>query len=109
MPDIRILVDDEVMNRRIAKLPGVQAELKGHAGIIANIGTALLAPHRKTGSHKFVVQRVKVRYGRIDWFASFVGPAAAAVESGHWHNFTGQWVEGLHCLSQAMSIHAGTG
>lgn len=109
MPDINILVDDEVMNRRIAKLPGVQAELKAHATIIANIARALLAPHKKTGSHKVVIQRVKVKYGRIDWFASFMGPAAAAVENGHWHNFTGQWVEGLHILETAMHIHGGTG
>ena len=110
MPDINILVDDEVMNRRIARLPGVQAELKAHATIIAGIATALLAPHRKSGSHKVVVQRVRVtRFGRIDWFASLMGPAAAAVEEGQWHNFTGEWVEGLHVLEEAMHIHAGTG
>lgn len=110
MPDINILVDDEVMNRRIARLPGVQAELKAHATIIANMARALLAPHSKTGSHKVVVQRLKdVEFKRIDWFASLMGPAAYAVETGHVHNFTDEWVEGLHVLETAMHIHAGTG
>lgn len=98
----------KVVNRRIARLPGVQNELKKHAHGIAFLAEIILAPHRKTGSHHIEVQKIRnVRFGHIDYFVSFVGPAAYAVETGHWHNFTGQWVEGLHVLELALKVHGG--
>lgn len=98
-------MDEQKMNRKLAKLPAVQAELKLHANGVKSVAEGIFAPHRKTGRHHFVVGRVKVKYGRIDWFCSFVGPAAAAVENGHFHNRTGRWIPGVHALGAAHDIY----
>lgn len=88
-------------NRIVAHLPGVHAENVALAGDIATEARALLARHRITGEH-----HIEVTEGKVDAFASLVGPAAIALNDGHVlvDRKTGRpvgYVEGLHIMEKA--------
>ena len=58
---------------------------------------ANLARHHKTGQH-----RVTQTKGRVDHYVNLEGPDALAVEVGHHHNKSYEWVEGIHVLTDAL-------
>ena len=85
MADIT-LYPDHVINRKLSRMPGVQAAVKAKATEIHATAAGRLAPHRKTGNaHTELSRHRGDQFGRIDWFVSLVDPGgnAMAIEFGH--------------------------
>lgn len=69
---------DRRLEKKIALLPGVRAEVVGEAQRMAVEARAALAPHRETGQ-----ARIQVRRRGPDAVVSLVDPWAIAIEFGH--------------------------
>lgn len=81
----------------IAHLDGVTGAVVDAATPILARARATLATHRDDGDHQ-----VELRLGaQTDAFVELVGPAAVALERGHYAR-NGEWVEGLHILRDAV-------
>lgn len=84
-------------NDLTAHLDGVTGAVVDAATPILGRARAELAAHRDQGDHE-----VQLRLGaQTDVFVELVGPAAVALERGHYSR-NGEWVEGLHVLRDAV-------
>lgn len=84
-------------NDLVAHLDGVTGAVVDAATPILGRARAGLAAHRDEGDHE-----VHLRLGaQTDAFVELVGPAAVALERGHYTR-NGEWVEGLHILRDAV-------
>lgn len=92
---------EKALNRKIAKLAGVQAELSLHQHEIEARAQALLASHHKTGEHQITTSE-----GKVDHYVNLEGPAALSIEEGHFNGYKGKrkYVEGLHVLTRAAGL-----
>lgn len=66
------------LERTVAHGDDTQGHLTKHARVLASAAQARLARHRKTGEHQITVAK-----GSVDHFVNLVGPAAMALEEGH--------------------------
>lgn len=87
----------------IAHTDELEGQLGDHAYTIMVRARGNLARHRKTGEH-----RVTQTKGRVDHYVNLEGPAAMAVEEGHFlsgayaNTESIRFVEGLHILRDAI-------
>lgn len=72
------LLPQKQMNKKISHLPGVKGAVREEGKIIADIASARLAPHRKTGA-----ARIEMSHGITDTYVSLVDEAALSIEFGH--------------------------
>jgi len=92
-------------NERVAHLPGVKAAVYAEAKEIEYRAKAFLAEHRREGNSRIVLER-----SGIDALVSLEDPGdprfnnAVAIEFGHFHNFTGEYIPGLYILSAAAGF-----
>lgn len=88
------------LDRRVAGMRGVQAELTEEAKQVEARAKAIRAQHYLTGRLK--VERTR---GVVDRFVSLEDPNVLSIEYGHWSGTRGSanrtWVEGLHILAKA--------
>lgn len=97
------VIGQKAMNKIIAPLPEVQAEVRSAANSLGRRANARLAPHRRTGDHHIVVERVQnAKYGFLDYYVSLVGSAPISVEFGHRNNRGGGWVQGLYIMTSLL-------
>ncbi len=109
MHNIILLSPEARFNRTIARMPGVKAAVAAKADAIASTAAALHARHFYSGhSNVGVRHRFQGRYGRIDSMVDLndKGGNALAIEFGHFHNFTGEYIPGKYSLWTAVMIHA---
>jgi len=83
------------LNRTIARHVDTQAALEAVQAERAARAEARLAQHRKTGTHRVTTSR-----GQVDRFVSLEGPAALSLDVGFHHARSGEWVEGIHAISE---------
>ncbi|WP_051898620.1 DUF5403 family protein [Sciscionella sediminilitoris] len=93
------MISSKRANKIVAQIarPAV-AEVALEIGVKAE---RLLAEHHRSGEH-----RIEVDQNRVDAYVSLVGPAAAAIELGHFAGYKGERskVEGLHVLTRAAGL-----
>jgi hypothetical protein len=87
----------KTMERTIAHSDEVDQALGDWAFMYTQRARALLAVHRKTGSH-----RITQTKGKVDHFVNLEGPDSISVELGHHNHRGGQFVQGLHILRNAF-------
>lgn len=87
------------LNKKLAKLPEVQAVLDTKREEIYAKAQALFAEHHKTGEHEITKSD-----GRVDKYVNIDGPGALSIEEGHFDGYRGKrrYVEGLHILGRAI-------
>lgn len=97
------LIPQKDISKHLAKDDTVQKALRDRAEKMARVGKALLASHRKTGSHevKYEGHQSTVKFGHIDHYVVMTGRAPISVEFGH-RSENGGWVGGLYILTRAM-------
>lgn len=101
----------------VAHVPGVMAAVDAEASAIGAKASANLARHRDEGAASIEVQyNFPGRYGDIDALVSLVDDPhlrangsiskgnALAIEFGHFHNRTGEFVLGTYVLSRAAGL-----
>lgn len=95
------IISEQYLEKTIARLKDVRAELKAERDSIYGRARANLAPHDNPGGCK-----VTKTSGAVDYFVNLDDgdgvPAAAAIEFG-WTTKNGKPVEGLHILGRAAS------
>lgn len=86
------------MNRAISRHPDTQAAVEAGAREIQGIASARLdaASKKRTGHSEVTVSRLKVKYGRIDWFVNLEDPGGNAVSIEYGHQLRGQDIPGKH-------------
>ncbi len=89
-------MSDSAFLAQLARLPSVQGAVHGRRGKIAAKARALFASHDRPGGHS-----IKTHDGAVDAYVSLVGPAAVAVEYGHFTAKGDRFVEGLHIMGRA--------
>ncbi|GGM64787.1 hypothetical protein GCM10012275_39210 [Longimycelium tulufanense] len=87
------------MNHVLKDLEGVQLAVSGKAQTFGGRAKMRLAPHRDRGDAKVVVRR-----GHVDSYVILDDEAAMSIEFGHFHNVTGEWVEGLYIITGATGL-----
>lgn len=87
-------------NRRIMELAGVQRKLDQVTREREGRSRAILARHRKTGSHR--VYAFRDRHTRV---IVLEGEASMSVQFGH-HALSGRWVPGIYVLPTTSSNRA---
>lgn len=97
------LIPQRDMSKHLAQDDDVQKALRSHAKKVMHVAEALLAIHRKTGSHsiKYEGHRAAAEFGHIDHYVVMEGPAAVSVEFGH-STKGNTWVQGLYIMTRAM-------
>lgn len=111
------------MNGRIARMPGVQGELRMQANKMAAFAEVNLdsRPKHRTGKAQIIVERIRQdKYGRVDWFVTMWDPTnerwphgnAVAIEFGHrmGHRSLGDgrpYIHGLYIMSDTYAAFAG--
>jgi len=98
------LIPQRDMSKHLAQDDSVQDALKSHAKKVMHVAEALLAAHRKTGSHsiKYEGHRSTTPFGHIDHYVIMEGPAPISVEFGH-RAENGRWVHGLYIMTRAST------
>lgn len=92
-------------NATVADLPGVKAAVRQEGNEIKYRAESMLAGHRNTGN-----ARITVEYSDKDVVVSLEDPGspdrnnAVAIEFGHFHNWTGEYIPGLYILSAAAGL-----
>lgn len=92
-------------NAIVADLPGVRLAIRAEAAEIQFRAETMLAEHRRTGN-----ARITVEYHDKDAIVSLEDPGdpnfnnAVAIEFGHFHNWTGEYIPGLYILSAAAGF-----
>lgn len=86
---------DRNLDRQVAGMRGVQAELTREARGIEARAQAIRAQHFDTGRLK--VERTR---GAVDRFVSLEDPNVLSIEYGHFTK-SGSFVPGLHILAKA--------
>lgn len=93
-------VRNQPIEKFLARLPGVQAELQSQATSAATRARALLLKHRDEGVAKITVDR-----GRIDRYVVLEDRAALSIEYGRKPNENGRGgMEGLYILHRAFDL-----
>lgn len=93
---------------KMAKLPGVQAELDAAAAKVEANARALAASHVRTGhySSSFTVENVPGKSGVRDRMVTNTDEAALAIEYGHMtrssHGKPGRYVPGQFILTRSI-------
>jgi hypothetical protein len=88
------------LDKLIAHMPEVVAEVRAHADVVGARAEALFGPHDRPGGHY-----IEVTHDRTDSFVSLVGPAPLSVEYGRSPNENGKGGStGLHILSRAAEL-----
>lgn len=87
------------LERIVSHSDEVEGILGDEAYLITSRARAKLAPHRKSGDHKITQTK-----GKIDHFVNLEGPAALAVEEGHFVHSKNdiKFVPGLHILRDSI-------
>jgi len=88
------------LDRRVARLPQVQAELDRVAGEVLDAVKVRANVHRDTGR---LANSLKVERGRVDRRVESDDPNILSIEYGHTDPRTGHHVAGLHILSGATA------
>lgn len=88
------------LDKRVAKLPQVQAELDRVATEVLEAAKARANAHRDTGD---LADSLKVKRGRVDRRVESDDRNIVAIEYGHTDAKTGNPVAGLHLLSGAAA------
>jgi hypothetical protein len=97
------VVAQKIINNKLSLHGDVQDALKAEAMRIKGRAEALLAAHRKTGSHTIEYERIKgAKYGHIDHYVSLKGPAAVSLEYGHKSRSGKKYIHGLRIMAKAM-------
>lgn len=67
---------------------------------------ARLLKHTHHGDHEITVAKARAdeafAYKGTDYMVSLVGPAAVAIEMGHFNAQTGRWTEGIHIMENLL-------
>lgn len=90
-------VRERTANRRVANLAGVQRQMDSVTQSVEARAKANLNARRKTGEHSISTDR-----GEVDRFVIMKGRGSLALEVGHHHNRSGEFVEGAHILRNAL-------
>lgn len=94
------LISDKRINRICARHPKTQVAVWSGALRISRIAAGRLdaASKKRTGHSQVTVSRLKLRYGRIDWFVNLEDPGgnALSIEYGHKDKKTGKDIPGKH-------------
>lgn len=88
------------LDRRLARLPQVQAELDRVAGEVLDAAKTRANAHRDTGK---LAESLEVKRGRVDRRVESDDPNILSIEYGHTDQKTGKHVAGLHILSAAAA------
>jgi len=88
------------LERRVARLPQVQAELDWVADEVLDAAKTRAIAHRDTGR---LASSLKVKRGRVDRRVESDDPNILSIEYGHTDARTGKQVDGLHILSGAAA------
>ncbi len=88
------------LDKRLARLPQVQAELDRVAGEVLDAAKTRAAAHRDTGQ---LAESLTVERGRVDRRVESDDPNILSIEYGHTDVKTGKHVAGLHILSGAAA------
>lgn len=112
---VEYLINQRAMNRKVSKLPGVKRAVDFQANQIGARAAVRLAEHRDEGNARIEVRtRFPGKYGKIDALVTLVDLPhmradgsysrgnAMAIEFGHIHNFSGEYIEGLYVLTGAV-------
>lgn len=95
-----VIFDNRRLRKKHATDLKVQAAIIAKTEEIAGKADAIFAPHDRPGGHHIVVE-----FTGVDGLVSLVGPAAVALEFGHWTDARidaeRQFVKGLHILTKA--------
>jgi hypothetical protein len=117
MRNVRLEREDFI-NGAVANEPGVKRHIDKSADKLAANAEAVLVGHRDEGNAHievdYVVPSEHGQYGEIDavvWLVDEPHDRAdgttsegnpLAIEFGHVHNFTGEWVDGIFPLHRAI-------
>lgn len=88
------------LEKRLARLPEVQAELDRIAGLVLDAAKARADAHRDTGQ---LAESLSVQRGRVDRRVESDDPNIVAIEFGHTDAKSGKHVDGIHLLSGAAA------
>lgn len=94
MKNVKILAN---LEKTVSRDPDLEGQLGDLTFEVTTKARANLARHRKTGEHQITQTK-----GRVDHYVNLEGPAPLSVEEGHHNARTGEWVEGLHVLKDAI-------
>lgn len=117
MPNRVTMKPERQVRGIVAHEPGVMASVDAQASKIGADARANLARHRDEGAASIEVQfNFPGKYGDIDALVSLVDPPharadgsmsrgnAKAIEFGHFHNKSGEFVLGTYVLSRAAGL-----
>jgi hypothetical protein len=114
MMDVTLLPDD-VINRIVAKEPGVRATVRAKAVAMTGTANARLAPHRKSGMFHVIAEhnRRGDNFRKYDSFVTLAGgpgeDAYAAefghINSGRYRHLAPRRVGGIHILRDTIAAH----
>ena len=94
------MVSDRELHRRLAHSSAVRRVVRAERDRIKDAAETLFAPHDRPGGHKITTSN-----GIVDAYVSLEGPAAAALEFGHFtvpdKKGEVRFVEGLHVMGKA--------
>lgn len=97
MSDIE-LDSAKVLNRKIAKLPGVRNAVYEKAQELGERSLSVLRAHYHSGESSIEVDK-----GKIDSTVTLVSDGAVPLETGHMARDGSTWVEGVHAVSTAAA------
>ena len=92
-------------NSTVAHLPGVKASVLAEAKEIQFRAQTFLAQHRDEGNARITLEKHDT-----DALVSLEDPGdprfnnAVAIEFGHFHNYTGEYIPGLYIISAAAGF-----
>lgn len=102
------LMPAKALNGMVANMAEVQNALDRLADHVGGKASADLAKRHKPGGiegdHSIEVSKAHGQYGHVDREVAMVGPAPAALEYGHKHNFSGKFVRGAYILLKAAGL-----
>lgn len=100
-----VVYDNKRLRAYNARIPEVHAAVLAKTTEIYDRAQALFASHDRPGGHRIIAEEA----GDTDGLVSLVGPAAVAVERGHWTSAAidsadRKFVKGLHILTRAALL-----
>lgn len=94
------MLPDAQVNKIVAHLPAVRQAVRAAADKIKVKAEIRLEPHHTPARES----SISVTYGTVDAFVNLDDEAARNIEFGHFHNFSGKWVEGLYIVRGAAGL-----
>lgn len=99
MADVR-LKPQKTINNILKGLQGVKMSTRTQAQGIGSRAESRLTAHRNEGESS-----ISITYGVVDSFVNLEDPDnAMAIEFGHFHNYSGEYVQGLYILTGAAGL-----